>query len=83
MTAHQPKPLAYDAYQDLADPYAAHIATKPHNAYYDRPSMVLTQSISTRLSIFQSNRSNALGRGSAKMWSCQAIDGRSKSSSLR
>ncbi len=40
MTANQSKPLAYDAYQDLADHYAAHIETKPHNAYYDRPTMV-------------------------------------------
>lgn len=34
MSADQPKPLAYDAYQDLAEHYAAHIETKPHNAYY-------------------------------------------------
>lgn len=40
MSADQPKPLAYDAYQDLAEHYAAHIETKPHNAYYDRPAMV-------------------------------------------
>jgi ubiquinone/menaquinone biosynthesis C-methylase UbiE len=34
------KPLAYDAYQELADHYAAGLETKPHNAYYDRPAMV-------------------------------------------
>ena len=34
------KPLAYDAYQELADSYAAHIDTKPHNAYLDRPAML-------------------------------------------
>jgi len=34
------KPLAYDAYQDLAAHYAAGIDTKPHNAYYERPAMV-------------------------------------------
>lgn len=34
------KPIAYDAYQSLADHYAAGIDTKPHNAYYDRPAMV-------------------------------------------
>lgn len=36
----RPKPIAYDAYQELADHYAAGIDTKPHNAYYDRPAMV-------------------------------------------
>lgn len=34
------KPLAYDAYQELADAYAERIDTKPHNAYYDRPAML-------------------------------------------
>jgi ubiquinone/menaquinone biosynthesis C-methylase UbiE len=34
------KPLAYDAYQELADHYAAKIETKPHNAYYERPAML-------------------------------------------
>ncbi len=34
------KPRAYDAYQELADAYAAHIDTKPHNAYYDRPAVI-------------------------------------------
>ncbi len=34
------KPIAYDAYQELADHYAAIIDTKPHNAYYDRPAMI-------------------------------------------
>ncbi len=34
------KPLAYEAYQSLADHYAAGLDTKPHNAYYDRPAMV-------------------------------------------
>jgi 2-polyprenyl-3-methyl-5-hydroxy-6-metoxy-1,4-benzoquinol methylase len=34
------KPLAYDAYQELADHYAAGLETKPHNAYYDRPAMI-------------------------------------------
>lgn len=34
------KPIAYDAYQELADNYAAMIDTKPHNAYYDRPAML-------------------------------------------
>jgi hypothetical protein len=33
-------PLAYEAYQELADAYAAKIDTKPHNAYYDRPALL-------------------------------------------
>lgn len=32
------KPIAYGAYQKLADAYAAMIETKPHNAYYERPA---------------------------------------------
>ena len=34
------KPIAFDAYETLADRYAARIATKPHNAYYERPAML-------------------------------------------
>ena len=34
------QPLAYEAYQELADAYAAKIDTKPHNAHYDRPAML-------------------------------------------
>lgn len=34
------KPIAYNAYQKLADHYAARIDTKPHNAYYERPAMM-------------------------------------------
>lgn len=37
-TPNPDKPLAYDAYQALAERYAAHIDTKPHNAYYERPA---------------------------------------------
>ncbi|MHC5109796.1 MAG: class I SAM-dependent methyltransferase [Planctomycetota bacterium] len=33
------KPLAYSAYEELADSYAAQVDTKPTNAYYDRPAM--------------------------------------------
>ncbi len=32
------KPLAYEAYQRLADDYARLIDTKPHNAFYERPA---------------------------------------------
>ena len=32
------KPLALDAYEQLADAYAALVDTKPHNAYYERPA---------------------------------------------
>jgi len=32
------KPLAYDAYEALAEDYAARIDTKPHNAFYERPA---------------------------------------------
>lgn len=34
------KPLAYEAYQTLADEYAARVDTKPHNAYCERPAML-------------------------------------------
>ncbi|MFK7769438.1 MAG: class I SAM-dependent methyltransferase [Mariniblastus sp.] len=34
------KPMAYEAYQLLADSYAKLIDTKPHNAYYDRPAVL-------------------------------------------
>ncbi|MEZ6093377.1 MAG: class I SAM-dependent methyltransferase [Pirellulaceae bacterium] len=33
------KSLAYDAYQELADHYAAGIDRKPHNAFYEWPAM--------------------------------------------
>jgi SAM-dependent methyltransferase len=32
------KPIALDAYEMLAEAYAAGIDTKPHNAYYERPA---------------------------------------------
>lgn len=32
------KPIALDAYETLADAYAAAIETKPHNVYYERPA---------------------------------------------
>lgn len=33
-----PEPLALEAYETLAESYAAAVDTKPHNAYYDRPA---------------------------------------------
>jgi SAM-dependent methyltransferase len=33
-----PKPIALDAYEALAESYAAVVDTKPHNAYYERPA---------------------------------------------
>jgi ubiquinone/menaquinone biosynthesis C-methylase UbiE len=32
------KPIAQDAYDQLADAYAQRVETKPHNAYYERPA---------------------------------------------
>jgi SAM-dependent methyltransferase len=32
------KPLAFDDYETLAEPFAARVDTKPHNAYYERPA---------------------------------------------
>ena|SRR5687767_7191032 len=32
------KPIAFDAYEALAEAYAAAVDTKPHNAYYERPA---------------------------------------------
>ena len=33
-------PIAQDAYNQLADDYAARIDSKAHNAYYDRPAVL-------------------------------------------
>ncbi len=35
---HDDRPIAHDAYETLAEPFAACIDTKPHNAYYERPA---------------------------------------------
>jgi hypothetical protein len=32
------QPIALEAYEELAESYAAKIDTKPHNAYYERPA---------------------------------------------
>jgi ubiquinone/menaquinone biosynthesis C-methylase UbiE len=34
------EPIALDAYEQLADPYAARVDTKAHNAYYELPAML-------------------------------------------
>lgn len=33
-------PIAYGAYEELADSYAELVETKPHNAFYDRPAVL-------------------------------------------
>jgi SAM-dependent methyltransferase len=38
MVDRKSKPVAQDAYNDLAESYAALVDTKPHNAYYERPA---------------------------------------------
>lgn len=34
------KPIALEAYEQLADSYSAQVEEKPHNAYYDRPAVL-------------------------------------------
>jgi ubiquinone/menaquinone biosynthesis C-methylase UbiE len=34
------RPIALEAYEQLADGYAARVDTKAHNAYYERPAML-------------------------------------------
>ena len=38
LSAMSDKPIAFDAYEALAESYAAVVETKPHNAYYERPA---------------------------------------------
>jgi len=38
MNGEKKKPVAQQAYDELAEAYAAHVDTKPHNAYYERPA---------------------------------------------
>jgi ubiquinone/menaquinone biosynthesis C-methylase UbiE len=38
MNDRNKKPVAQDAYDELAEAYAALVDTKPHNAYYERPA---------------------------------------------
>ncbi|HET91353.1 MAG TPA: class I SAM-dependent methyltransferase, partial [Chloroflexi bacterium] len=32
------EPIAQEAYNSMAEAYAARVDTKPHNAYYERPA---------------------------------------------
>jgi len=38
MANRKSKPIAQEAYDELAEAYAAMVDTKPHNAYYERPA---------------------------------------------
>ena len=38
MNHNKEKPIAQEAYDELAEAYAALVDTKPHNAYYERPA---------------------------------------------
>jgi ubiquinone/menaquinone biosynthesis C-methylase UbiE len=38
MNEPKPHPVAQEAYDALAEAYAARVETKPHNAYYERPA---------------------------------------------
>jgi SAM-dependent methyltransferase len=38
MSDREEKPVAQEAYDELAEAYAARVDTKPHNAYYERPA---------------------------------------------
>lgn len=38
MSQKHKEPIALEAYEALAESYAAKIETKPHNAYYERPA---------------------------------------------
>lgn len=40
MDENSHQPIAYQAYEELAEAYDALVATKPHNAYYDRPAVL-------------------------------------------
>lgn len=58
------KPLALDAYEQLAEAYAAKIDTKPHNAYYERPATLSLLPDVTGLTIFDAG----CGPGAYAQW---------------
>ena len=40
MASAEEPPIALESYERMADLYASQLATKPHNAYYERPALL-------------------------------------------
>jgi ubiquinone/menaquinone biosynthesis C-methylase UbiE len=61
------KPLALDAYEQLAEAYAAKVDTKAHNAYYERPATLSLLPDVAGLTIFDAG----CGPGAYTQWLLQ------------